>query len=193
MHAQPHRAQITKLNETELNWYQDYRYIVLSPLKLSIKLPVYTRLCSFSFFCSSVASRGHSWHNRWWTGQRSAMVGHCLTTCHMLCQQPREDKKNITLLISWKWDIHRALSVVSDLCKPIRCFCLILPLTACPISPELLTKHQINYPLAFSEVDVLLWEAHQSRLACRVIPCKLQKSGWPRLFQKQHNAAPTFG
>lgn len=38
-------------------------------------------------------------------------------------------------------------------------------------------------PTCLSEVVVLLWEAHQSRFACRVIPCNSCKSGWPRLFQ----------
>lgn len=69
---------------------------------------------------------------------------------------------------------------------------LILPLVVCLISHELLTKHQINYPLALRK---LLFSS--GRRISHALPAKSSPETpeiWvATVLSKQHNTAPTFG
>lgn len=69
---------------------------------------------------------------------------------------------------------------------------LILPLMVCLISHELLTKHQINYPLALRK---LLFSS--GRCISHALPAKSSPETpeiWvATVLSKQHNTAPTFG
>lgn len=69
---------------------------------------------------------------------------------------------------------------------------LILPLMVCLISHELLTKHQINYPLALRK---LLFSS--GRRISHALPAKSSPETpeiWvATVLSKQHNTAPTFG
>lgn len=62
-----------------------------------------------------------------------------------------------------------------------------------PISHKLLTKHHLAYPLAFSEVVVLLGEVHQSRLACILIPCNSRSLGGHGFFKTATTRLPLLG
>lgn len=101
-------------------------------------------------FLSSMAARGRSRHRRGRKGWRSLMVAHRLTTWHVLHLQPPQQEKEQRFL----HQLARGYSLrpVDSFDMPSLYLLLILPLTVCPISHELLTKHRINYPLAFRKL-----------------------------------------
>lgn len=107
------------------------------------------------------------------------MVAHLLTTCHM-----KEKQQHFLYHLAKRCSLRPFF----DFRRPIP-YLFILPLTVCPISHELLTKRQINYPLAFRKLLFSSGRRISHVLPAQSSPCNFRNLGGHSSFETaQHSS-----